>query len=55
MGLGRPTVQGRLPRGLLWLVLLAALVLATAPAWRPLFFTTHLTIDDLLDIRCASW
>jgi hypothetical protein len=39
-------------KGLPWLVLSAALILATMPAWRPLIYGTTLTLDDLLNMRC---
>ena len=35
-----------------WLALAAGLILATLPAWRPLFFETALSIEDLLNLRC---
>jgi hypothetical protein len=38
-----------------WLALLAGLILATLPAWRPLIFGTALTLDDLLNLRCRGW
>ena len=39
-------------QGLPWLVLFAALILATMPAWRPLVFGTTATLYDLLNMRC---
>ena len=35
-----------------WLVLAAALVLATLPAWRRLLFGSPLSLEDLLTLRC---
>lgn len=35
-----------------WLALAAGLIVATAPAWRPLIFGATLTIEDLLSLRC---
>ncbi|EIZ83956.1 MULTISPECIES: hypothetical protein [Methylobacterium] len=46
--------RAALPAFVPWLVLGAALVLATMPAWRPLVFGTALTLDDLLSLRCLS-
>ncbi len=46
----RPT-RTRVPP-LAWLLLLLGLVLATAPAWRPLLIATPLPLDALLRLRC---
>ncbi|MGV7034728.1 hypothetical protein [Methylobacterium symbioticum] len=51
MEAGRRTWTRAKPR-LPWLVLGAALALATMPAWRPLVFGSTLTLEDLLDLRC---
>ncbi len=37
---------------LVWLLLFLGLVLATAPAWRPLLFEPDLPLDALLRLRC---
>ena len=49
------SVPASLAGSLPWLVLSAALVLATMPTWRPLIFGISLTLEDLLNLRCPSW
>ncbi|MBE7201820.1 MAG: hypothetical protein INR70_29010 [Parafilimonas terrae] len=49
---GRPGFAARLGHGLPWIVLAAALTLATMPAWRPLLVGVAPSLDDLLAIRC---
>ena len=45
-------VWGAIKPSLPWLVLGAALVLATMPAWRTLIFGVTLSLEDLLTLRC---
>jgi hypothetical protein len=46
-----PDLRAALP----WLALVAGLILATLPAWRPMVLGTAPSLEDLLTLRCRPW